>query len=118
MTLRPAASIVLERHAGPRRLQRRGLRLVDDVEDLLHLVGGLAEHERARDVRLIALDGAAVVDHDDRAFANRLRRHRAVGQRGVLADLHAGAAGEAEPPVSRREQAADLDSASCPAAAP
>ena len=51
----------------------------------------LAEHERPRDVRLVAFDRAAVVDHDDRAFADRLRLDRAVGERGVVADLHAGA---------------------------
>ena len=43
----------LEGDAGPRRFERRGLGLVYDLEHLLHLVGGLAEDEGARDVGLI-----------------------------------------------------------------
>jgi len=36
-------------------------------------VGGVAEDEGAGDVRLVAFDGAAVVDEDDFAFADDLR---------------------------------------------
>ena len=57
---------------------------------------GLAEHERPGDVRLVAFDRAAVVEHDDRALADGLRLDRSVGQRGVLADLDAGLAWEAD----------------------
>src|SRR4051812_14643113 len=98
----------LERHARFRGLERRRLRLMDDVEDLLHLVGGLAEHEGPRDVGLVSFDGASVVDHDDRAFADRLRRDRSVGKRRVLADLNAREAGEAKLAVAGVDQAADV----------
>ena len=46
----------------------------------------LAEHGRARDVRLVAVHRAAVVDLDDVAFAQLLRLDAAVRERGVLAE--------------------------------
>ena len=101
-TLRAAASIDSSGTPGRAAVERGRLRPLDDVEHRLIFVGGLAEHERSGDVRLVSLDRAAVVDHDDRAFANRLRRDRAVGQRRVLTDLHAGPARETRPGDSRR----------------
>ena len=85
-----------------------GLGLVDDVEDLLLLVGGFAEDEGARDVGLVAFDGAAVVEEDDLAFLDDLGLERAVGQRGVLADLAGGKAGEAGADVSGGDELGDL----------
>ena len=91
-------------HAGTRGGKRRRLRAMDDVEDILHLVGGLAEDKGARDVGFIALDRAAVVDQDDRAFADDLRLERAMRQRGVFADLAAGVAGESDAVVGGADQ--------------
>ena len=71
MTLRAAASTASHGDAGLRGRQRRSLRAALDLEDLLHLVGRLAEHERAADVRLVAFDAAAAVDQQDRALADR-----------------------------------------------
>ena len=97
-----------ERRARLRGFERGALRALHDVEDLVHLVGRLAEDERARDVGLVAFDGAAVVDHDDRAFANDLRRDRAVRQRGPLAGLHARFAGKSDAVVRLRDQLGDI----------
>ena len=62
------------------------LRAVDDVEDLLLLVGGLADNEGAADVGAVAFDLTAAVDEDDVVFLNRLRIYGAMRQRGVLTD--------------------------------
>ena len=43
-----------------------------NLKHLFHFVGRLAEDERAGDIRLIALDGAAVIQQHQRAFANYL----------------------------------------------
>ena len=51
-----------------RRLERGVLRFALDVEHLLHLVGCLAEHERAAQIGLVALDAAAAVDQQNRPF--------------------------------------------------
>ncbi len=64
--------------AGTSHVQRGFLGGVNHVEDLFHLVAGFAEYERARDVGAVALDVAAVVDHDRRAFLDHLRRGRSV----------------------------------------
>ena len=77
------------------RGQSCGLRLVDDVEDLLLSVGGFAEDEGAGDVGLVAFDIATVIDQNNLVLANDLRLQRAVGQRGVLSDLAGGIAGDA-----------------------
>ena len=69
-----------------------GLGAVDDVEDVALALGGLAVDEAAGDVGLVALDGAAVVDEDDLAFANDLRLQAAVGQGGGGANLAGGVA--------------------------
>ena len=42
-------------HSGSRLLERGALRAMDDVENLTHLVGGLAQDKRSADVRLVAL---------------------------------------------------------------
>jgi hypothetical protein len=68
----------LARHAGTGGGERGGLRPVDDFEDLLHLVRGFADHERTRDVGLIAFHRATVVDEHDGARANGLRLHGTV----------------------------------------
>ena len=56
------------------------LGLVDDVEYLTGFVefwrGGVAEDEGAGDVGLIAFDSAAIVNEDDFAFADGLRKPR------------------------------------------
>src|SRR5262245_25250333 len=86
-------------NAGPGGRQRRVLRAAFDLEYVLHLVGRLAEHERAADVRLVPFDDAAAVDQENRAFANDLRRDGAVRECRELPDLHAGLAVESEPGV-------------------
>lgn len=85
-----------------------GLGLVDDVEDLLLLVGGFAEDEGAGDVGLVAFDGTAVVEQDDLAFFDDLGLERAVGQGGVLGDLAGGVAGEAGAVVGGGDEVGDV----------
>ena len=97
-----------QRRAGLRGGERGVLRVAHDTEHLVHLLAGFAEHERARDVGLVALHRAAVVDHDDRPFADRLRRHRAVRQRGERAGLHGGLAGKSDAAVRERDQIGHL----------
>ncbi len=75
---------------------------------LLLFVGGLAEDEGAGDVGLVAFDGAAVVEEDDLAFLNDLGLEGAVRERGVLADLAGGEAGEAGAQVSGGDELRDL----------
>ena len=70
--------------------ERGGLGAVDDVEDLALFVGRLAVDERARHIRLVAVDEAAVVDEHHLAFANDLRAGAAVRECGPLADLAGG----------------------------
>ena len=67
-----------------------GLGAVDDVEDTLLAVGGVAVDEGSGDVGLVAVDEAAVVDEDDLVFADELRGGRAVGLGGEGGDLAGG----------------------------
>src|SRR5208282_2645928 len=76
--------------------ERRALGPMHDVEDPFHFVARFAEHKRTGDVGLITFHGAATVDHHDRAVTNHLRLHRAVGERGKLANLYIGAALESQ----------------------
>jgi hypothetical protein len=80
------------------------LRAVNQIEDRFHLVCGFAEDEGARDVRRVALDRAAVVEHEDGAFAKGLLPARAVRQRGELVDIEAGFAFESDALVGRGNQ--------------
>src|SRR6202035_5157021 len=50
-------------HSGTSRLERGGLCASHEVEDRLHLVRRLAKNESSSDVRGVALDFAAVVEH-------------------------------------------------------
>src|SRR5581483_1065519 len=75
-------------NTGPSGCQSSGLRLVHDVEDAFHLVRRLTQDEGAGDLRLISLDRAAVVEHDDRALANHLRSCRSMRRGSVLTDHH------------------------------
>src|SRR5579863_66491 len=59
--------------AGTCSVKSGRLRALDEIEDCVHLRGGLAEDECAGDVGVVALDEAAVVEHEDRAVAQRLR---------------------------------------------
>ena len=83
--------------SGARRLERRGLRAVHDLKHVLHLLRGLAQHERAADVGTVAFHPAAPVHQQDRPFPHHLRRGRAVWKRRVLPHLHTRAALKAEP---------------------
>src|ERR1019366_1832192 len=56
----------------------------------------LPEHDGARNIRRVALDLHAVVDHHHVTFLQLLRRGAAVGQGGVLAELDAHETGEAK----------------------
>src|SRR6202521_3007098 len=94
--------------ARTRRREPRGLRPVHDVKYFSHLVASLAEHEGARDIRLITLNRATVIDHDDGALANYLRGGRAVGEGGVFPDFHARFTGESQLPVGSGDQIFDL----------
>ena len=102
MTLRAAASTASQGTPGRAAASAASCacRSISNTRFILSV--GLPEHERPADIRLVALDVAAAVDQQDRPFADRLRRDRAVGQGGVLADLHAGAAFEAQLRVRRR----------------
>ena len=50
------------------------------VEHPLHLIAGSFVNEGARDIGVVALDGAAIIAHDDLAFANDSRGGTAVRQ--------------------------------------
>src|SRR5260370_21080276 len=95
---------VAARDARTRRREPRRLRLAHDVTYFLHLVARFAEHERARDIRLITLNRATVIDHDDGAFANYLQGGRAVGEGGIFSDLHARFTGESQLRVGSGDQ--------------
>lgn len=88
--------------------ERSGLGFVNDVEDLLLFVGRLAKDEGARDVGLVAFDGAAVVEEDDLSLLNDLRLKGAMGERGVLAYLAGGEAGEACAQIAGGDELGDL----------
>ena len=102
----------LARYARVSRGKSRGLGLVNDVEDFACLVefgcGCVAEDEGAGDVGLIAFYCATVVDKDDLAFANDLGLQRAVGERGVFADLAACIADDAAAGVSEVDELREL----------
>jgi hypothetical protein len=53
---------------------------VAHVEHPLHLIAGSFVNEGARDIGVVALDAAAIIDHDDLAFANDSRGGTAVRQ--------------------------------------
>src|SRR6185437_8161667 len=88
--------------------QRRLLRLVHDVEDALHLIGGLAQHKRAGDVALVALGVAAIIEHDHRSLDDVLGRNRAMRQGGVFANVDAGSALQAGSPVAGGDPGGNL----------
>ena len=88
-------------HAGARGLNGRGLGAVDEIEDALHLVRRFSNNKRARDVGGIALDGTAVVEHEDAAIAESLRLARAVREGGEFVDVEAGFTFESDAPVCR-----------------
>ena len=94
--------------ARPGGLPCRGLRRELDVEDALHSVCRTSEYERAAYVRPVALDPAAAVDEQDRAFADHLWRDRPVGERRVLPRLHARASLEAESVVRHADEVAEV----------
>src|SRR5207247_3129510 len=62
------------------------LRALLEIPDIDLAPGRLAEDGRARDVRLISVHVAAIVDLHDVAFTELLRRDAAVRERGVLAE--------------------------------
>src|SRR5260370_15765481 len=95
---------VAARDAGARRREPRRLRLAHDVKYFLHLVASLAQHERARDIGLITLNRATVIDHDDGAFANYLQGGRTVGEGGIFSDFHARFTGESQLSVGSGDQ--------------
>ena len=68
-------------------MHRGGLGAMDKIEDRLHFVRGFAENEGARNVGCVAFDFAAVIEHEDAAFAEGLLLTRAVRQRGELVDV-------------------------------
>ena len=94
--------------AGPGGGQRGILRLALDVPDLPLARGRLAEDGRAGDVRLVALDRAAVVDQHHVALAQLLRLDAAVRKRGVLAEDRHRVALRAERAVRGRDVGAQV----------
>ena len=68
--------------AGNSSSERGILRGTHDFKGALKFFRGLAEDAHARDVRLIAFDGGAVINHHAEAFAKCLFIARAVGKRG------------------------------------
>ena len=98
----------LERHAGLRGLAAsRSARCLTMSKTVFILSVGLPSTNVRVMSGLVALDRAAAVDHDDRALADRLRLDRAVRERGVFADLHAGAAGKPRRSCACVDEAAD-----------
>src|SRR5262245_12163410 len=73
-------------HAGLRGVERGHLRALFEVPHVDLAFRRLAEHDGARDVRLITIDHAAVIDLDDVTFLERLRRDAAMGERRVLTE--------------------------------
>src|SRR5436190_6696043 len=74
------------RHAGLRGVERGHLCALLEVPHVDLTLRRFAKHHGPRDVRLIAVDHAAVVDLDDVAFLEFLRRDAAVGKGGVFAE--------------------------------
>src|SRR5262249_48057085 len=64
-----------------RRLERRALRALLELPHVALALRGFAEHRRARDVRRVALDGAAGVNEDDVALPDLLRLDAAMRKR-------------------------------------
>src|SRR6185369_9016878 len=93
---------------GSRRFVGSFLRTMNDVEDLLLLVGGLAHNEGATDVRAVAFDLAAAIDKDDVVFLDRLRINGAVWECGVLADEDERTSRETELVVGGFDEGAEL----------
>src|SRR6185312_16205495 len=81
---------------GMRGLQSRRLRLEHDVEDLFHLVSGLAQDEGAGDVAVVAIHYGVAVDQQRRPFNETLGRDRTMRQRRVFANVDARATGHAQ----------------------
>src|ERR1022692_3725915 len=79
-----------------------------DVEDLLHFVRGLPQHKRAADIGLVSFHRATIVDQHDGTLADDLRLARAMRQRGVFSDLHAGKTWKSERLVGGPDQLAEL----------
>jgi len=71
------------------------LGVLDDVEDGVLQLGGLAVDEAAGDVGGIAVGGAAVVDEDHLAFADDLVGRTSVGDGRVLPGVAGGVAANA-----------------------
>ena len=78
-----------------------------DVEDLLHLVRGFSQHKSAADIGLVSLHRATIVDQHDGTLADDLRLARAMRQRSIFSDLHAGKTRKSEGPVGGRDQLAE-----------
>src|SRR6266487_574162 len=76
----------LTRHAGLRGVERGHLCALLEVPHVDLTLRRFAKHHGARDVRLIAIHHAAVVDLDDVAFLQFLRRDADVGKGGVFAE--------------------------------
>ena len=76
------------RYTGARRLERRRLRAMFDLEHIFHALRGFAQHEGTRDVAAVAFDLAAAVDEQNASFTHHLRRGAAMWQRRVFAHLH------------------------------
>src|SRR6266536_5079659 len=76
----------LTRHAGLRGVERGHLCALLEIPHVDLTLRRFAKHHGPRDVRLIAVDHAAVVDLDDVAFLQFLRRDAAVGKGGVFAE--------------------------------
>jgi hypothetical protein len=64
------------------RVKGRALGLSDQLVRAFDFVGRLAEDAGARDIRLVALDGAAAIDENNVALPQRLPLACAVRQRG------------------------------------
>ena len=79
------------------------------IEDRLHFVGGFPEDKRAGDVGSVALDFAAIVEHEDAAFVQSLLLARAVRQGGELVDVEAGFALEADALVGCGNEVVHVD---------
>src|SRR5262249_39782223 len=85
----------VHRLAGGSRLggrKGRVLRLSFQIPDLLLAIARLTKDGRTGNVRLVAFDGAAIVDEDNVPDAQRLRLNAAVRESGVFAELGHGSA--------------------------
>src|SRR4051812_48976733 len=90
-------------HTRTGRSESRFLSAMNDIKDPLHLVACFAEDERPRNIRAVALNNTAIIDHCDGVFLNNLGSHGSVRIRAPWPDFDACFSGKADPGIRFRD---------------